>query len=172
MRNTTTRRRDTPFVFTLLGKREMDDLQALNRRILNHAGAINGNIESVIELISVCLARLKPSGEALANYVSDVTHRSHENTLDVVSLNKEYLQFARQTSRDVTSGHFDGLIVLNIELSQARVLARLTNQQITEISRHWNGLIFDFVTAASLQVNRLHDAAAPHYSAALLAAAA
>lgn len=150
----------------------MDDLQALNKRILAHSGTPNDNIETVLELISVCLGKLKPSGQALSDFVGQLAQQSNENPLDVVSINKDYLQFARQTARDVTAGYFDGLIVLNIDFAQARVLARLTNQQITEISRRWNGLVFEAASATALQVQRLHESAAPHYSVALLAAAA
>ena len=150
----------------------MDDLQALNRRILAHSGTPNDNIETVLGLISVCLGKLKPSGQDLNDFVAQLAHQCHENSLDVVSLNREYLQFARQTARDVISGYFDGLIVLNIDFAQARVLARLSNQQITEISRRWNGLVFEAAGATALQVQRLHESAAPHYSVALLAAAA
>ena len=150
----------------------MAALQALNKRILAPSGTPNDNIETVIELISVCLGKLKPSGQALSAFVGQLAQQSHENPLDVVSINKEYLQFARQSARDVTAGYFDGLIVLNIDFAQARVLARLTNQQITEISRRWDGLVFEAAGATALQVQRLHESAAPHYSVALLAAAA
>lgn len=150
----------------------MDDLQALNKRILQLCGTPNNNIETVLELISVCLGKLKPSGQALADFISQMSLRTSENPLDILSINKEYLQFARQTARDITSGLFDGLIVLNIDFSQARALARLTNQQISDIARRWDGAIFDAAGATSLQVQRLHESAAPHYSVALLAAAA
>lgn len=150
----------------------MDDLQALNKRILGHSGTPNDNIETVLGLISVCLGKLKPSGQELSDFIGQLAHQSNENSLDVVSINKDFLQFARQTARDVTSGYFDGLIILNIDFAQARVLARLTNQQITDVSRRWNGLIFEAAGATSLQVQRLHESAAPHYSVALLAAAA
>lgn len=150
----------------------MDDLQVLNKRILSLSGTPNNNIETILGLISVCLGKLKPSGPELDDFLCQIAHQSNENSLDVVSLNKEFLLFARQTARDVTSGYFDGLIVLSIDLAQARALARLTNQQITDISRRWNGLVFEAAGATSLQVQRLHESAAPHYSAALLAAAA
>lgn len=150
----------------------MDDLQALNKRILFHCGTPNNNIETVLELISVCLGKLKPSAQAMTDFMSQMSQRTSENSLDIVSINREYLQFARQTARDITSGHFDGLIVLNIDFSQARVLARLSNQQISDIARRWDGVIFDAAGATSLQVQRLHESAAPHYSVALLAAAA
>lgn len=150
----------------------MDDLQVLNKRILSHSGTPNDNIEKVLELISVCLGKLKPSGQALSDFIGLIAQQTNENPLDVVSINKEFLQFARQTARDVTSGYFDGLIVLNIDFAQARVLARLTNQQITDVSRRWDGLVFEPAGATSLQVQHLHESAAPHYSVALLAAAA
>lgn len=80
--------------------------------------------------------------------------------------------YARQTARDILNGYFDGLIILSIDLAQARVLARLTNQQITDISRRWMGTVFDVSGAATRNVGPLHAKAVPHYSAAMLAAAA
>lgn len=150
----------------------MDDLHALNKRILSHSGSANENIETILNLLSVCLGKLKFSAEELGSILEQSSARSsHENSLDVTSINREYLQFARQTARDVSAGNFDGLVVMNIDFAQSRVLSRLTNQQITEISRRSPGAVFETAAATALQVQKLHDSAVPHYSAALLAAA-
>ena len=117
----------------------MDDLQVLNKRILSHSGTPNDNIEKVLELISVCLGKLKPSGQALSDFIGLIAQQTNENPLDVVSINKEFLQFARQTARDVTSGYFDGLIVLNIDFAQAWFSNRLAQ------------LLFRFNTCTNLR---------------------
>ena len=150
----------------------MNDVQALNSRILNQMGASNVNLRAILNLVSVCLGRLKPDGRELTDLLSRLSEVTHENSLDVTSINREYLGFARQTARDITGGYFDGLIILNIDLCQARALARLTNQQIAELSRRWPGTIFEVSANFHRSVQALHAAAVPHYSAAILAAAA
>lgn len=150
----------------------MEDLRALNRRILTQMAPANVNLLPMLNLLSVCLARLKPSADELSLAASVVVPPHHENSLDVISINKEYLMYARQTARDILNGAFDGLIILSLDMAQARVLARLSNQQITDISRRWPGVVFDVSTAATLNVGPLHASAVPHYSAAMLAAAA
>ncbi len=150
----------------------MEDLQALNKRILTQMSASNVNLHSVLNLLSVCVGKLKLSAEDMASALRVIPNSANENPLDVTSINREYLLFARQTSRDIINGHFDGLIILNIDLAQARTLATLTNQQITDLSRRWQGTVFDVAYAATRSVSPLHAKAIPHYSAAMLAAAA
>lgn len=147
----------------------MEDLKALNKRILSQVCAPNGNVHHALNLVSVCLGTLKPNGVELAQAIGQLP-LSIENTIDLIAINKEYLNFARQVARDITNGNFDGLVVLSIDLLQARVLARLTNQQITDLSRYWPGTIFRTTNVVTLRVNALHAAAVPHYSAAILAA--
>ena len=149
----------------------MEDLQALNKRILTQMGAANVNLHSVLNLLAVCVGKLKLSAEEITGALASVHSSRHENSLDVTSINKEYLSYARQTARDIINGYFDGLIVLNIDLAQARVLARLTNQQITDLSRRWTGLVFEVSVAATRNVGPLHTKAVPHYAVAMLAAA-
>ncbi len=150
----------------------MEDLRALNKRILTQMGAANANLLSTLNLLSVCLGKLKLSADDLSSAAAVVAAPLHSPPLDVTSINKEYLIFARQTARDILNGYFDGLIILSINLAQARVLARLTNQQITNISRSWQGTVFDVSGAATRNMGPLHAKAIPHYSAAMLAASA
>ena len=51
-------------------------------------------------------------------------------------------------------------------------LVMLTNQQIADLSRRWPGTIFEVSANFHRSVQALHAAAVPHYSAAILAAAA
>lgn len=150
----------------------MEDLQALNKRILTQMGAANVNLHSALSLLAVCVGKLKLSAEEISAALAGPSTNHHENSLDVTSINKEYLSYARQTARDIINGYFDGLIVLNMDLAQARVLARLSNQQISDLSRRWMGPVFDVSVAATRNVGPLHSKAVPHYSVAMLAAAA
>lgn len=152
----------------------MEDLQALNKRILAHLGdgAGNVNLHSALNLITVCVGKFALSpADIFSTLAGRAGGSHHENPLDVTSLNKEYLLFARQTSRDILNAQFDGLITLNIDINQARVLARLSTQQITELSRHWKGLVFEVPPTATHKVPPMHTKAIPHYSVAILAAA-
>lgn len=151
----------------------MDDLRSLNARIISQMGATNVNLRTTLDMdiLTVCLGKLKPSAREFQDGLGKLSVSSHENSLDVTSINKEYLNFARQTSRDIVRGAFEGLIVLNVDLAQARILATLSNQQITDLSRRWPGTIFQGASAVKQSVGQFHAAAVPHYSAALLAAA-
>jgi hypothetical protein len=150
----------------------MEDLQALNRRILTQMGAANVNLRTALNLLPVCLGKLRATADDISSMIGKLATIHHENSLDVTSINKEYLLYARQTARDILNGYFDGLIILSIDLSQARILARLSTQQITDLSRRWQGAVFEVAGAVSRPVGPLHAAAVPHYSAAMLAAAA
>lgn len=148
----------------------MDDLRSLNARIITQMGAANVNLRTTLDILTVCLGKLKPSARELQEALGKQPGL-HENSLDVTSINKEYLHFARQTSRDIVRGAFEGLIILNVDLAQAKILATLSNQQITDLSRRWPGTIFQGASAVKQFVGQFHAAAVPHYSAALLAAA-
>ncbi len=146
-----------------------EDLKALNQRILAHLCTPNVNLDRALGFLSVCLGRLKPTGQEIVEG-SNLKAAANDNSLDVISINKEYLTFARQVARDITSGYFDGLLVLGIDLSQARSLARLSNQQIHDLARFYPGTVFEVAGLAQRPVAEFHSAAVPHYSAALLAA--
>lgn len=148
----------------------MNDLQEINQRILMHAGAENANLMLSLNLLSVCVAKFLPTPSDLVTTLSGEPTRA--NAIDVYSLNLAYLQFARQTCRDVKHGDFSGLIVLRMTRSQAIAVADLSNQQIAELARRWPGLLIEVAPAAKRPVHSFHARAMPHYSAAFLAATA
>lgn len=147
----------------------MQDLLELNRRIAAHVGEINANVASSLSKVSICIGRLKPSGEQLIRAIAEPRMLSGENSLDVVSINREYLSFCRLVSRDIIHGHYDGLVVLDCDLQQANLLANMTTQQINDISRYWPGTIFSPIVALSCRPEAFHDKAIVHYPTALLA---
>ena len=148
----------------------MDDLFALNYRIATQLDVANGNVRSAATKTPVCLGRLKTDSEGLEAFLTSLPKERHENSIPDTSLNKEYLRFARQTARDVVSGGFCGLVVLNIDMPLARVLAGLTNQQINDLSFRWPGLILEAAEVATISVPEFHATAMLHYPAALIAA--
>lgn len=147
----------------------MQDLLELNRRIATHVGEINTNVTSSLSKIRICIGRLKPSCEQLIRAISEPRKLSGENSIDVVSINREYLSFCRLVSRDIIHGHYDGLVVLDCDLQQARLLANMTTEQINVISRHWPGTIFSPIVALSCRPESFHSKAIIHFPTALLA---
>ena len=147
----------------------LDDLKALNLRMLKQFCNCVPAIERTISYISVCLGKLTPSGTDLASFA--MSPSGEQNPIDVASLNKEYLNYARQVARDINSGFFDGLVILGINMQQARALARLSNQQIHQLAVYYPGHIFQMSAVANRQMeHELHHKAAPHYATGLIAA--
>ncbi|MBL8473220.1 MAG: hypothetical protein JNM98_15595 [Rhodocyclaceae bacterium] len=150
----------------------MDDLTVLNNRIVAYAGGKNVSLEAVLNVLPVCIAKFKPSALQVISALQAIPKQKLENRAEVAAINHEYLAFARLIARDIGRGYFDGLIVLHIDMAQARVLAELSNQQIQELSVRWRGTIFDASAAVTRTLLRMHPAALAQYSVAMLAAAA
>lgn len=143
-----------------------DDLQLVNERILSvHLGTPTAIVQRYLPMLSVCLGQLKATARQLVDFVPSI----HENTLDVVASNRTYLEFARLTARDVLAGNYDGLLILGIDLDQARALAKLSIQQIKTMAYRWDGLIFEPRQVAK-RVESMHRSSDPFYATALLAA--
>jgi len=143
----------------------MDDLRMLNERILAHLGVSGPVSEHILQYVTICLGKLKPGATELTGFIPG----ANKNTLDVTSLNRTYLDFARLVARDIISGHYDGLLVLGVDMAQARALANLNSQQIINMALRWGGLIF---TPASVckHAEELHYKSHPHFATAILAA--
>lgn len=150
----------------------MDDLLVLNNHIVTYLRGENVNLRSVLGVLPVCVAKLKPSATAMESALRTISTQVFENRAEVAGLNREYLAFARLIARDIRHGYFDGLIVLHIDMAQARVLAELTNQQINDLALRWRGPIFGASAAVTRKQLRMHPAAIAQYTVAVLAAAA
>ncbi|MBX3669560.1 MAG: hypothetical protein KF778_14265 [Rhodocyclaceae bacterium] len=150
----------------------MDDLVSLNARILSLVPGANENLRNVLDVLPVCVAKLKPGLVEFMTGLKSGTRLPYENCPDFSSINREYLNYARLVSRDIVHGNFDGLIVIHISMAQARVLARLTNKQIGDLSLYWRGLVFEVTMAATRALCPLHAGATSQYPVAVLAAAA
>lgn len=147
-----------------------NDLRALNQRLLSNLNAASDNLKKAVNLSPVCLATLKPGGWELMEALTKVAAQP-ENSLDVVYINKDFLNFARQISRDIVTGNFDGLVILGIDLCQARALAKLTNADILALSRRWPGQIFKYSSVVNRDWPKPFSAnVLPHHAATLLAA--
>ncbi|MBK6639118.1 MAG: hypothetical protein IPG34_16565 [Rhodocyclaceae bacterium] len=117
-----------------------EDLQLVNERILAvPLGSTPSIVERYVPILSVCLGQLKLSAKQISEFVPS----AHENTLDVVASNRTYLEFARVTARDILAGNFEGLLILSIDLDQARALAKLSISQIKTMAYRHDGLIFE-----------------------------
>lgn len=148
-----------------------DDLQALNARLLEHIDAVSDNLRRATNLSPVCIATLMPGGWDLMASLASLSGQQRDNPLPTVYINKDFLHFARQISRDVTAGYFDGLLILGIDLCQARALAKLTNSDILFLSRKWPGEIFKYISVVNREWPKTYaPSVVPHFAASLLAA--
>lgn len=148
------------------------DLNAINARLLGHAGVVSENLKRVISLAPVCVATLKPGGWELLEKLGHAHSGSdNDNPLPTVYINKDFLNFARQIGRDVVAGNFDGLLILGIDLCQARALAKLSNSDILTLARRWPGEIFRHIAMINREWPRPYSqTVVPHFAATLLAA--
>lgn len=140
----------------------MDDLVELNLRIAQHnMGGLDQAQRDYLQSSSSCLARLTPTAEEMQKFLQSSSQSvSHENPLDVVSLNREYLNFVRLMAKDIIAGHTEKLVMMGLDWGQVELVAGLTNQKISQLAIYWPGLIFTFATTVVAQGARLHPSAA------------
>ena len=144
------------------------DLAELNRRLAKRIGLEEGLMAGYSGFLSVCVARLKLEAAALQDLALKTTGVA--NPLDVIYINRDYLNHARMEALNVVgAGQFYRLLVLGINIEQARVLARLNNHQITQIAKYADGEVFQSI-ASIWKLDRFQSSARPQFAAALIAA--
>jgi hypothetical protein len=147
----------------------MDDLPELNRRIAEHwLGKLNASQEHYLGFTEVCLAQLPHSAEALANVLA-ASKKTRDDKLRVVALNRRYLSFARLASKDVAAGKVEMLIKLGINMSQARLLNNLSNEEIAWLALIWQGPIMHFRDRSFVKGAAMEPGAAKHHATAYMA---
>jgi hypothetical protein len=147
----------------------MDDLLKLNRCIAEHwLGKLNTSQENYLSFTEVCLARLPHSANELANALSD-SKRARDDKLRVLALNRRYLSFVRLASKDVAAGKFEMLIKLGINMSQARLLSNLSNEEIALLALVWQGPIMKFMDRSFIKGTAMEPGAAKQHATAFMA---
>ncbi len=146
----------------------MDDLIELNMRMAQHQmGDLNEAHRAYLAYATSCLARMLPSASELKRIiVHPESSPIQENPLAIMSVNREYLNYARLVAKDIISGQTEKLVILGMDWEQVEVVAKLSNQQITRLALRWNGLIYKFAMEVVAQGARLHPAAARIHAAA------
>jgi hypothetical protein len=148
----------------------LEELRTINTHIVEYLASENVNLPEVIPQLAICLGRFSLTPTEIAETLSGTASIVWENTSQITAINMEYLLFARQTARDVSNGQIEGLVILGMDLRQAKALGKLTRQQLNELARRWRGRVFEVLPAASQICHPLHSKAISHYSAALLSA--
>ncbi len=146
----------------------MDDLVELNLRMAQHQiGDLDDAHRAYVLFSTGCLAQLQPSAADLKRFIAqaDGAH-THENPIAVMSLNREYLNYARLVAKDIVSGQTEKLVTLGMNWEQVEIIAGLSNQTIKRIALHWKGLVYEFSTEIVACGARLHPAAARIHAAA------
>lgn len=144
------------------------DLIELNLRIGKRIGISANLMTTYSSYLSVCVGRLSISSAELVRLTTISVGVA--NPLDVIYINRDYLNYARMIAQSIVgAGDFSGLLVLGVDLEQARVLSRLSNQQITLIAKYADGEVFRFISPVR-NLNHFQSTARPHFAAALIAA--
>lgn len=150
--------------------RHNEDLIDLNLNIVRYG--VGRNLSTAereyVQNLPFCLAKLKPTAEVLRSFVSATAETRHpKNSLDVISINRDYLNFARLVAKDILAGSTEEMVMVNLTWDQAVLLSGLTNKKITHIAACWEGLVFSFQSTTIARGAELHPFAALYHAAAL-----
>ena len=144
------------------------DLVELNKSIATNAGMAECDAEKYADDLSICIGRLALSTVELLTLTRG--KGGEANPLHIIYQNRDYLMFARMVAMSVIgAGAFEGLIVLGMNIDQARILARLSSAQITHVAKYANGLVYKCL-GNSLSVCNFQSSARRQFAAALIAA--
>jgi hypothetical protein len=144
----------------------VDDLHLLNRHIAEHwLGRLDGRQEQYLANVSVCLGELVPTAPELAALLA----AGRANPLPVARLNRRYLRFARLAAKEVAAGRPELLVRLGIDLEQAALLRRLSDEEIDRLAFGWHGPIVRFAEDSFTRGATLHERAAVHHAVAFVA---
>jgi tryptophanyl-tRNA synthetase len=144
----------------------MSDLLELNRRIAEHwLGRLDAEQEAYLGHVAVCIGQLDHSA---ADFAQILTYSNH-NPLPVARLNRRYLRFARLAAKEVAAGRPEMLVALGIDLDQAALFRRLTDEEVDRLAFGWNAPIVQFADKLFRRGAALHERAARQHAAALVA---
>ena len=147
-----------------------DDLMELNRAIATRAGLSDELSDSYAGFLSVCLGRFNLQSSELLSIASNKVQSLTANSLDVIYANRDYLTFARMVAQGiVNAGQFSGLLVLGINIDQARALARLSGAQITQVAKCSDGLVYSCLSNTT-KIHGFQSSSRQHFATALIAA--
>lgn len=146
----------------------MDDLLELNRTIAEHwLGKLSANQENYLNFTEVCLGLLPHSAEALAAVLT-TSKQAREDKLRVLELNRRYLNFARLASKDIAAGKHEMLIKMGINMSQAKLLSALSNEEIALLALVWQGPIVAFQRQPFIKGAAMEIGAGKHHATVLM----
>ena len=145
-----------------------DDLIELNKQLAKRIGLSPDLISAYAGSISICLGKLKLNASEILTLAN--SNVGVVNSLESTYINRDYLNFARLVAQGIVSaGQFAGLLILGINLDQARVLARLNNVQITQVAKFAAGEVYEFIRPVQKMQN-FQSSSRQQFAVALLAA--
>jgi hypothetical protein len=139
----------------------MEDLFELNRQIVEAKfGASSSRMREAAGRIPVCIAACVPTAEKLCDLLSGHTPHVEVVTRQTV-LNQLYFETMRLLSREAMLGKVSSLLLSSLTLSQAHVIAGLTNGQIRHLSVQ-KGIDYLAIDEAALKSSELQGIAYLH----------
>lgn len=147
----------------------MDDLLQLNRSIAEHwLGKLDASQEDYLSYTPVCLGQLSYSATHLAEALR-AARQKHENSLRILALNRQYLNFVRLAAADVAAGNPEMLVRLDITLELVEWLGTISDEDIALLALNLRNPIIRFATKAFCKGAAMQSAAAKHHATALIA---
>ncbi|TRZ99099.1 MAG: hypothetical protein D4R84_02580 [Rhodocyclaceae bacterium] len=159
------RKRASPPAAGLASEGE-DKVVAINIRLARHVHReLDKRMTEYLNLTTVALARFTPTPDDLASLLKRSAHKQ-ENPLDVVGINREYLEYLRDSSHDLLAGDVFATVETGLTRAQAVALAHLSYADLQTIARHWPGTVFKFNGARLAGSKVVHSRAALFHTAA------
>jgi hypothetical protein len=144
----------------------MRDLLELNRRIVEHwLGPVDVKQEAYLAHIAVCLGELAPSADELMRLLA----APDGGTVRAVRLNRRYLCFARLAAKEIAADRPEDLVKLGVDLAQAEILRRLTDEEVDRLAFVYGGPIVRFARETFERGAALHERAALLHAVAFVA---
>lgn len=120
----------------------MNTLRELNLAMSSHLipGRDKAKQDYIANMRSA-VAYMQPSADKIESFFTQSAH-AHSNQIQVVYANRDFLNGIRLAAKDVFAGRVQNLVIFDLDIRLAQILAKLTNQQINQLAIHWPGNIY------------------------------
>lgn len=122
---------------------EMDDLALINLKLAEFAvGKFNQAQRDYLTYLPRCIGRLRIDIKMMRHLLSEEGASAH-NSIEIISVNKNYLHYLRVVSLLIKGGQFHRLLEINIDWEMAIAISNLTGAQIMRLATLYQGCLAD-----------------------------
>jgi hypothetical protein len=128
----------------------------------------NKGVSDYVAHMRTTVASLRPSAAEMEQLLENhASGRTPCNSLATIQINRSYLEAMRLAAVKFFAGRTENLVVYDIDIASAGVLASLTNQQILALASHYPGEIFVSRMEDVLAGKEMHPEAAAMHAVSL-----